>query len=55
MTLSQNSSKLHEVFLFPQFFKTENISKAIFLFPVLLEARDREMDYIIYFLHRLRD
>lgn len=55
MSLSQNSQKIYEVLIFPQFFKTENISKAVFFFPVWFEAGDREMDYITYFLHKLRD
>lgn len=55
MSLSQNSSQIYEVLIFPQFFKTENISTAVFFFPVWLEAGDGEMDYITYFLHKLRD
>lgn len=32
MSLSQNSSQIYEVLIFPQFFKTENISTAVFFF-----------------------
>lgn len=50
MSLSQNSSKVYEDLIFPQFFKTENISKAVFFFQcnLKLETEKWIMLHIFY-------